>query len=268
VALQYRLGALGWLDLEPLGHEQSPNNALLVSPQADGLFHRAIMQSGSPGLIATKTWSARVHHDFAKHVKADSVDDLRELTTEQILEAQARLFKSRFSDTAFHPVIDGDVVPEVPISFIQPWLNAITGNRADHIIEAYRQSHPGYTDSQIGLAIAGDSAFRMPAIATAEALVNSNTPVWMYLFTLASTSMGGRLGSPHAIDLPFTFNNLRASGASAFIKPDAADYQPLADTIQDAWINFIRHGDPQTTKLGDWPIYDATRPGATFPSTG
>ncbi|NCG38335.1 MAG: carboxylesterase family protein [Actinobacteria bacterium] len=27
---------------------------------------------------------------------------------------------------------------QLPISFIQPWLNAITGNRADDIIEAYR----------------------------------------------------------------------------------------------------------------------------------
>jgi para-nitrobenzyl esterase len=281
--------------------------ALLTSPQADGLFHRAILQSGSPGLIATKTWSARVHHEFAKHLEADSVDDLNKLTTQQILEAQARLFKSRFSDIAFGPVIDGDVVPvapiqhlrsaseptvpiligttldearywiledgrldQLPISFIQPWLNAITGNRADDIIEAYRQSRPDYTDSQIGLAITGDSAFRMPAIATAEALANSTTPVWMYLFALASTSLSGRLGSPHAIDLPFTFNNLRASGASAFIEPDAADYQPLADTTQGAWINFIRHGDPQTTELGDWPTYDATsRPTMVFnPESG
>jgi len=29
VTLQYRLSALGWLDLRPLGHPSSPNNGLL-----------------------------------------------------------------------------------------------------------------------------------------------------------------------------------------------------------------------------------------------
>lgn len=332
VTIQYRLGALGWLDLQPLGHDRSPNNglldqiaalewvktniaafggdpntvtvagesaggiaigALLVSPQADGLFHRAILQSGSPGLVATKDWSTKVRDEFMKHAKADSVAELGELTTDQILDAQAGLFKNRFADMAFHPVIDGDVVPsapiqhigsatestvptligtnldearywiledgrldQLPLSFVRPWLNAITGNGATHVIDAYQHSHPDYTDAQIGLAVAGDAAFRLPAIATAEALAASNTPVWMYLFTLASTRLEGRLGSPHAMELPFTFNNLGASGASAFFDSDAVDCQPLADTIQDAWVNFIRHGSPQTQALGSWPTYD------------
>jgi carboxylesterase type B len=129
---------------------------------------------------------------------------------------------------------------------------------ADHIIDTYQHSHPDYTDAQIGLAIAGDTTFLMPAIATAEALVKSNTPVWMYLFTAASTRLDGRLGSPHAMDLPFTFNNLGADGANDIIDPNANDYQPLADTIQDAWINFIRHGTPETRALEDWPTYNPT----------
>ncbi|MDG2261683.1 MAG: carboxylesterase family protein [Actinomycetota bacterium] len=37
VTVQYRLGALGWLDLEPLGHEQSPNNGSSTrSPLSNG----------------------------------------------------------------------------------------------------------------------------------------------------------------------------------------------------------------------------------------
>ena len=28
--------------------------------------------------------------------------------------------------------------------------------------------------------------------------------------------------------------------------------------IQDAWINFILHGNPQTPALGDWPTYNTT----------
>lgn len=53
-------------------------------------------------------------------------------------------------------------------------------------------------------------------------------------------------------------NNLGAVGATAFFDPDAEDCQSLADTIQDAWINFIRHGSPQTQALGNWPTYEIT----------
>ena len=33
----------------------------------------------------------------------------------------------------------------------------------------------------------------------------------------------------------------------------------LAETIHDAWIAFIRDGDPSTAALGEWPTYDPLR---------
>merc|ERR1719330_1988907 len=60
------------------------------------------------------------------------------------------------------------------------------------------------------------------------------------------------------MELTFTFNN---QGAGSFFYnawQDMAAYQAAADTMSDAWIAFIRTGDPSTAALGEWPQYDTT----------
>ena len=65
----------------------------------------------------------------------------------------------------------------------------------------------------------------------------------MYRFSWPSTAFGGALGSCHALEIPFMFNNLERGGAALFtgdgpIPPD------LAPTMHDAWWRFARIGDP------------------------
>ena len=72
---------------------------------------------------------------------------------------------------------------------------------------------------------------------------------------------GGRLKSPHTVEIPFAFDTVKAANLTKH-SPDA---QALADKVSDAWIAFARRGDPNTPKLPRWPAFDpAKRPTMVF----
>jgi len=67
------------------------------------------------------------------------------------------------------------------------------------------------------------------------------------------SALGGRLRSPHTIEVPFAFHNLDESRLTA----GSATAPALADKVSDAWLAFARTGNPSTPKLPAWPPYDA-----------
>jgi para-nitrobenzyl esterase len=62
--------------------------------------------------------------------------------------------------------------------------------------------------------------------------------------------------SPHALEIPFVFDNTERSARYTGGGPKAA---ALADKMSDAWIAFARTGDPNTGKLPAWKPYDASQ---------
>ena len=80
---------------------------------------------------------------------------------------------------------------------------------------------------------------------------------WMYRFDWRSPAFGARLGSCHAVEVPFVFDTLGHPSTHARLGTDAP--QAVADTIHAAWARFITDGDP------GWPAYDTgTRATAIF----
>ena len=62
-----------------------------------------------------------------------------------------------------------------------------------------------------------DHTFRIPAIRWPRRSSPHQPNVRMYLFTFASTAFGGVLGSCHALEVPFVWDNLDAQGAAMFV---------------------------------------------------
>lgn len=133
------------------------------------------------------------------------------------------------------------------------------GDRAESLIEAYRAARAGReaTDpAALFCALETARVFRLPSIRLAEAHGRSS-PAWKYLFGWRSPALEGRLGSCHALDIPFVFGTHRTSGVDRFAgSGDAAD--GLSERMMDAWIAFARSGDP------GWPRYADGRSAMLF----
>jgi para-nitrobenzyl esterase len=268
-------------------------SALLGAPAADDLYDRVILESGTAGTVATPEWSQRVLDRFVELAGVAGPADLAGLSTEQLLDAAREIYATEFADTAFHPVVDGTVLPDLPmrrlaspdgpdvpviigtnldearywlyylpeldrlpLRYYRPWLEALVGERADEVIADYRRERPELDQAQTGMALAGDAGFRMPAVRMAEALSGRGVPVWMYLTTVPSPELDGRMGSPHAIELPFVFDTLTADRAPELVGDDPAN-PALADALQGLWVAFATDGTPAAAGAPPWPRYSS-----------
>jgi para-nitrobenzyl esterase len=108
-------------------------------------------------------------------------------------------------------------------------------------------------------AITTDQVFRRPAHQLARALRTGGAPsVWMYEFAWATPAFGGVLGSCHALEIPFVFDNLGQVGVDVFTGT-GEERQAIANTAHRAWASFATHGDPNQKVKGDvpyWPQWD------------
>jgi para-nitrobenzyl esterase len=134
-------------------------------------------------------------------------------------------------------------------------INDVLGDHASAIIELYRKLNPGASPSDIYFLIASDYRYGAPTmIAAQRRAALGKASVYLYYFTWETPVQGGRLKSPHTMEIPFAFDNVKIS---ARMTGGGADAMALADKVSDAWIAFARTGDPNTPKLPQWPAFDA-----------
>jgi para-nitrobenzyl esterase len=139
------------------------------------------------------------------------------------------------------------------------WLQGLNGPDADALLAPYRRNRPRASSGDVARAILGDVLFRLPLIRLAEAQARHRPDTRMYLFAWETPVRDGRLGSPHAVELPFVFGNLDAKGVSELIGNDLerqVERQALAEVVQGAWIAFARTGNPYHAGLPSWPAYE------------
>jgi len=134
-------------------------------------------------------------------------------------------------------------------------VSNLLGDRAPAMIDLYRKLNPGASPSDIYFLIASDCRYGAPTMFAAQRRAAlGKAPVYLYYFTWETPVQGGRLKSPHTMEIPFVFDNVKIS---ARMTGGGAEAMALADKVSDAWIAFARTGDPNTPKLPHWPAYDA-----------
>jgi para-nitrobenzyl esterase len=167
VTLNYRLGALGFLDLRDLGGVANlgirdqiaalewvrdniaafggdPENVtifgesagamstgtLLGTPRANGLFHRAILQSGAADNVFATGESKQVTESFLRRATSSGPLDLAKLQVlplPELLRAQnlvSMQLRMRLGGLAWQPCVDGDLIPTPPIDAIAKGLSS------------------------------------------------------------------------------------------------------------------------------------------------
>lgn len=256
--------------------------ALMATPLADGLFHRAIALSPSMNQLRTRQRA----HDAAGHLLeaiGAPTEAVRDLPTDKLLSAQNSVLGRPGSFTAFSPTPGEPSLPlavevgaarnPVPLligttrdemllftvadpafqgmdeSGLLAYARERFADRADEAITAYRAVRPNSTPGAIASAIVTDEGFRAPARRLAEERTRQGHPTWMHWFTWETPQFGGLLGSCHALDIPFVFHNLERKGVDAFTGT-GADREHIADFFSGAVASFARQGNP------GWAPYD------------
>ena len=266
---------------------------LLALPEAAGLFHKAVPQSGASSNslepdVATGYATALLDAVGLDHSHAAR---LTEVPIESLMEAQGKLAMAYAQrGMTFQPVVDGQVLDRRPVDAVaagsaagvpllvgtnrDEWnlfaamdprhssldeagllkaAAALFGEGAAEAVATYRAARPSAGAGDLLSAMTTDSVFRIPAIRLAEAQQKAGGSVWMYLFEWATPAMGGRFGSCHALEIPFVFDNLHQPGAGLFV----GDTPPveLARTMNATWAHFARTGTPEGP-LAPWPAYE------------
>ena len=199
----------------------------------------------------------------------------------------------------FNPVVDGKNLPAGPFELaapalsadiplmigtnkdemnlffgLAPWLDNLdeaalrerarmfVGDGADRVLERYRKIRPNDSARDLVLAIATDRAMRMPSLTIADRKVaQRGAAVFVYLFTFETPVLGGRLKSPHALEIPFVFETLHTAPFTG----NSPARLPLADRMSRTWIAFAHSGNPNNDSIPAWPVYAAeARPTMIF----
>jgi para-nitrobenzyl esterase len=133
-------------------------------------------------------------------------------------------------------------------------LRGTPGADVEGIIATYRAGRPDAPPCDLLDAIETDRIFRVPAIRMAEAQSLHQSATYEYLFTWPSPARRGKLGSCHAIELPFVFGTFDAPTMDRFAGtgPEA---DALSEAMMDSWIAFARTGDPNCPALPNWSSF-------------
>ena len=267
-------------------------STLMAMEDARGLFRRAIAQSGSMSLAGfTPRVAAPLAKNLLETAGASSVEELAAMPIDDFVIA---MMKSRSRGAYYRPVVDGRSLTRQPYSpdanpvsadipllvgtnnnemrlqgglgnpgnFALTWeqlpasLKAFTGDAdVDEVIAGMRAAHPAYDASDVFFQVATFRNYRGTALLQAERKSKQAAPVYMYRLDWKTPVEGGRMETPHALDIAFVFDNVARS--TSYTGPETAGTARMADLMADAWIAFARTGDPNTPSLPQWPTYSA-----------
>jgi para-nitrobenzyl esterase len=227
-------------------------SALLASPDARGLFARAVIASGVSDVSA---WTRQAAVEVADAVVAQlgiprTRDAAAAIDPAAFVEAHATVLAEAAARGAgimppWAPVIDGDQLPGTLIDTLAAGADipVLVGSTAHEFAWMGYRDTPDDLDARDAAQVRfADDFFRRPIHRFAEARVAAGAaPTYRYEFRWESTA-APYIRAGHSIDIPFFFHTLDAPYVRDYTgaEPPVA----LADAVQQSFAAFARDGDP------------------------
>lgn len=220
-------------------------NILLDSPMAKGLFHKAIVQSGSMMGIEDQATARAFGEEVVRQLglTAETIDKINEVSYADIMDATARA--QRVVEGGATPVLDGEVIKyplfDVRVGEISGNVPVIVGHNVTENVQF------------VALAKFVKSMSMMPGESLREQCVNQLTakyemggaPGYLFLFGKKSPVLDGQEAAGHCQELSYVFDNIYLGRHMTGAEPSA---YKLASKMSDMWVAFARTGNPSIRK--------------------
>lgn len=236
---------------------------LLAMPSAQGLFSKAIVESGSILEAMPQKWSRRIGAATVRHlgIRAARIAEIEQVPYAELLKAydaavaEVRAEAETAGDLPVNflnqiifgtrPVVDGEILPAQP--------NAASSMALSKDIPVIiGTTYHEFTRDQ------EDPIFKPLAVQQAtERAAAGCAPVYLYQFTWESPVLDGAFGSTHCMEIPFVFDNVALHRT---FTGGGADAVELGHRISRLWTNFAKTGVPSADGIPEWEPYTAARP--------
>ncbi len=258
-------------------------SSLVASPEAKGVMHRAISQSGTwlglgpVAAMRTRAQAEEAGVTAATEAGVSTVEQMRAMSTADVT--------ARFRSAGM--IVDGWVIPEDPSATFaagrQNAVDVLVGSNKDEaffpgartvqqfreqartrwgaLADQYLALYPNATDEEAQASASqtsNDGTFWVSRL-YADHQVQRGNKAYLYFFAQNPPAPAGQPAFPaaHAAEVPYVFNNL----GELPLFPDRSDPKlaaasapdrKVADEMSSYWANFARTGNPNGAGLPAW----------------
>lgn len=248
--------------------------AMMISPQARGLFQRAITESGlgreqTLDLAGAEQSGQKLAARWG--VAGSTPEALRAVSADTIIATEKGDINSSVLNGDF-PIIDGQIMPTSTFAAFKagkeakiPW---IVGSMDTEVppgvqpavlkakIPAFDALDPEVqaaygSASQYANSVASDIIFAEPSTTLAK-LHARFAPTYVYRFGIVADSLKKMMGGAvHGTEGPYVFSTYKASPI-----PIGPAQQAQGLVVHDYWAAFIAKGDPNGGQRPIWPTFN------------
>jgi para-nitrobenzyl esterase len=249
-------------------------NALVISPLAKGLFHRAIAQSGAMFgsdrmLDSDLSAMEQTGVDLLNKLKVSGISEMRSKSAEELIKAGTRLGLTIDNYVLVPPAeaYAGGKHSDVPLltgwnagdnlSFAAPLKAAdfVASAEKKYGVQAaeFLRLFPAGTDEEarqsqdlLGMMSFGGANYTWAMVQCAS----GKNPVYLYYFSHVPPGLPD-YGAFHSAEFGYALKTLWL-----WDRPFTAyDYQ-LSESMSSYWVNFAATGNPNGSELPDWKPFD------------
>ncbi len=276
--------------------------SLMAMPSAQGKFHKAILESGAGNTVGALDEGVEITEKFLNVLELKSADTeaLRSLSVDRILDAQQKLGVALQLEegriTPFQPIVDGVVLPDVPIKAIEKGSAAVIKTLAGTNLDEFKLF--SIMDPAIKDLDESGMIKRLEGLIPPEQVSNVAAVYRKGLEARGESSNPSEILTAIQTDIMFRMPALKLVEAQIKNNQPAYNYlfkwkspvmdgalgachalemgfvfgnfdntfcgsgpeaQALSYKMQDAWFAFAQTGDPSCELLGKWEPYGDNR---------